>query len=72
MWLRSFDHPYFAVTDAQGNFEIKLAPAGRCRIVVWHEAAGFAGGRAGRNGSTIEIEGAAITDIGPIKLAAKV
>ena len=26
--VRVFDHPYFALTDADGNFEIKNAPAG--------------------------------------------
>jgi hypothetical protein len=57
LWLRSFEHPYFAVTDENGQFEIPLAPAGKNRLVVWHESAGFAGGRNGRNGSIIEIEG---------------
>src|SRR4051812_39112552 len=28
-----FTHPYFALTDADGNFEIKNAPAGKYRIV---------------------------------------
>ena len=71
MWVRSFEHPYFAVTDAAGNFEIKLAPSGKCRLVVWHETAGFAGGRSGKNGSLITVEGAAVTDLGDIKLSAK-
>lgn len=71
MWLRKFDDPYFAITDAQGNFEIKLAPAGKCRLVVWHETVGFAGGRAGRRGREIVIEGAAVADLGDIKLSAK-
>src|SRR5262249_51376911 len=35
-----FDHPYFAVTDADGKFEIKNAPAGTYRIRVWHEKNG--------------------------------
>jgi hypothetical protein len=35
--IRVFDHPYYAVTDADGNFEIKNAPAGKWRLVVWHE-----------------------------------
>jgi plastocyanin len=43
-WMSSYwmvlDHPYFAVTDDQGNFEIKNAPAGRQRVVVWQEAVG--------------------------------
>ncbi len=71
MWLRSFEHPYFATTDAQGNFQINLVPTGNCRIVVWHETAGFAGGRAGKKGQSITVEGAAVTDLGDIKLSAK-
>lgn len=36
-----FDHPYYAVTDANGNYEIKNAPAGAEVIVcVWHESMG--------------------------------
>ena len=32
------DNPYFAVTDAKGNFEIKNVPAGTQKVVVWQEA----------------------------------
>jgi plastocyanin len=39
-WL-VLDHPYFAVTDENGNFEIKNAPAGTQKVVVWQEAAGY-------------------------------
>jgi plastocyanin len=35
------DHPYFAVTDEKGNFEIKDVPAGTQRVAVWQEATGF-------------------------------
>ncbi len=40
-WWLILDHPYFAVTDAQGSFEIKNAPAGTQKLVVWQEAVGF-------------------------------
>jgi hypothetical protein len=40
-WIRVFDHPYFAVTDKDGKFEIKDAPAGPCRMVIWHESIGW-------------------------------
>lgn len=34
----AFEHPYAAVTDKDGNFEIKGAPAGvDLQIVAWHE-----------------------------------
>lgn len=86
MHLRVFDHPYFAVTDENGNFEIKNAPAGPCRLVVWHESIGFKPlapadelkglsdrdlKRRLRNGDKIEIEGGAVSDLGKIELEAK-
>ncbi len=55
-YVRVFDHPYYAVTDADGNFEIKNAPVGKFRIVYWHEN-GFKGGAQGRFGEEIEIKG---------------
>jgi plastocyanin len=43
-WMQAYwmvlDHPYSAVTDAQGNFEIKNVPAGTQKVVVWQEAVG--------------------------------
>jgi plastocyanin len=56
-YVRVFDHPYHAVTDADGNFEIKSAPVGKFRIVFWHENTGLRGGPAGRSGEEIEIAG---------------
>jgi hypothetical protein len=53
--MRVFDHPYFAVTDENGNFEIKNAPEGKFRIVYWHEA-GFHKGKDGVNGFEIDIK----------------
>jgi hypothetical protein len=32
-----FVHPYFAVTDADGKFEIAGVPAGTYTLVAWHE-----------------------------------
>jgi hypothetical protein len=55
-YVRIFDHPYFAVTDDDGKFEIKNAPAGNYRIVFWHES-GVKGGAPGRFGEPIKIEG---------------
>ena len=37
-WWMVLDNPYFAVTDAKGNFEIKNVPAGTQKVVVWQEA----------------------------------
>jgi hypothetical protein len=30
-------NPYYAVTDAEGNFELKGVPPGQYQIVAWHE-----------------------------------
>jgi RNA polymerase sigma factor (sigma-70 family) len=49
----AFEHPYFAVSDAGGNFTIPQAPVGSWRLVVWHEKAGF--GAGGRLGARIEV-----------------
>ena len=49
-YVRIFDHPYYAVTDANGNFEIKNAPVGKFRIVYWHEN-GVRGGEGPVRGS---------------------
>ena len=56
-WVRIFDHPYFAVTDEKGNFEIKLAPEGKFRMYLWQERGGWNGGRLGAKGTVIEIKG---------------
>jgi RNA polymerase sigma factor (sigma-70 family) len=58
-WLRGyvwvFDHPYFAVTDPSGNFEIRNAPAGKWRLVVWHEKVGYRHGAKGRTGESVTL-----------------
>jgi plastocyanin len=63
--VRTFDHPYFAITDADGKFEIKDAPKnGKWKIVYWHED-GYHKGREGvlgfplngaMNGNTMELK----------------
>jgi hypothetical protein len=69
-WLGVFNHPYFAVTDADGNFEIKQAPAGKYRLVIWHGSVGFREGAAGRNGMEITIKDSG-TDLGKLELKSK-
>jgi hypothetical protein len=36
-YIAVFDHPYFAVTDEHGAFEIDGLPAGTYTVKVWHE-----------------------------------
>ena len=43
-WMRAYagvmNHPYFAVSDKSGKFEIRGLPAGTYKLVVWHELFG--------------------------------
>lgn len=43
-WMSAYagvlDHPYFAVTKADGGFELKHVPAGTYTIEAWHEKLG--------------------------------
>ena len=35
------DHPYVAITDHKGRFELKNLPAGKHELVIWHETVGY-------------------------------
>jgi plastocyanin len=63
-YVRVFDHPYFAVTDEDGRWEIKDAPVGKFRVVYWHEN-GFKDGAKGRFGEPVEIKGPT-TEVKPV------
>jgi len=41
-WLVVVDHPYAAVTGADGRFAIAAVPAGSYRLALWHETLGRA------------------------------
>ena len=43
------DHPYMAVTDEDGKFELKHLPAGKLTLKVWHEKSAYV--------QTVEIDG---------------
>ena len=66
VWV--FDHPYFAVTDDDGNFEIKNAPVldGKLRHLRPGRTTASRGGREGRMGQTIEVK-PGTTDLKSIK-----
>jgi hypothetical protein len=68
-WVRVFDHPYFAVTDDNGKFEIKFAPKGKLRLFIWQEN-GMHNGTVGRFGQTIEVP-SGLLDLGEIKFQQK-
>ena len=53
-WMRAniwvFDHPYFAVTKADGSFTMPIVPAGaEFTVMAWHELAGQILGPEGRS-----------------------
>ncbi len=39
-WVLVSDHPYFAVTDASGNFSIEDIPSGTYDVICWQEKFG--------------------------------
>ena len=43
-WMKAFffvmDHPFFAVSNEQGQFEIKGLPSGKYTLTIWHETFG--------------------------------
>lgn len=47
-WVHVFEHPYFAVSDAQGRFRIAGVPPGQYVLRVWHEGWRVVGTEAGR------------------------
>ncbi len=61
-YIRDLDHPFAAVTDKDGNFEIKNVPTGvDLMLIVWHEKAGYVTGEKGekiqvKDGETKEIK----------------
>jgi hypothetical protein len=65
-WIRVFPHPYFAVTDADGHFTIKDAPAGEYRVVMWHEGEGWVNGD--KKGTPVTIKDGGETDLGKVSL----
>jgi len=71
-WMKGYvfvlNHPYFAITDADGNFAIKGTPAGKYRLIVWHEAIGWGDGKSPLKGGGKPINVAGQTNVGQIKL----
>jgi hypothetical protein len=68
-WMRGyawcFDHPYFAVTDKDGKFEIKNVPAGARKIAIWHET-GYLPGYTKREAKAVTVNDGAVVDLGQI------
>jgi plastocyanin len=57
-WVGVMNHPYFAVTGADGAFSLPNLPAGTYTVEAWHEAAGTTSGTV-----TVTAQGAATLDL---------
>jgi plastocyanin len=59
-WMKAYwmvlDNPYFAVTDASGNYEIKNVPSGAQKVVVWQEAVAPKGFVSAPSGDSVDIK----------------
>ncbi|QDU43614.1 Methicillin resistance mecR1 protein [Symmachiella dynata] len=66
-WMKAhwliLDHPYAAITDRQGKFEINNLPAGQHEFVVWHEKYGWL-----EKSLTIEIKAGKTVKMAPRKI----
>lgn len=71
-WMKGYiiasPSPYAAVTDANGNFEIKHAPKGKYKLIGWHEEIGwiFPAAKSVDTGKVIEIKDGKTTDLGKL------
>jgi len=69
-WVGVFKHPYFTVTDADGKFEIKKAPPGKWRVILWHEKVGFVIQKSKEDrGKIVEVKNGGTTDLKKIMLS---
>jgi plastocyanin len=64
-YVRVFDHPYYAVTDKDGNFEFPAPAAGKYKIWYWSDS-GWKDGAKGANGFPVEIKAGA-NDLGKVE-----
>ncbi|MBI4525055.1 MAG: hypothetical protein HY695_14725 [Deltaproteobacteria bacterium] len=59
-WMSAYimvtDHPYHAVTDVYGEYEISDIPPGNYRLKLWHEL-------LGTQEKTVEVKGGAISKV---------
>ena len=67
-WMVS-DHPYVAVTDADGKFKIEKIPAGEHTFRVWHERSGYVETSEFKRDLTVEIEGGETQTLEPFKVS---
>jgi hypothetical protein len=61
------NHPYATITDADGNFEIKLAPVGKHKIMIYHEEIGYRTGPPGKFGEEKMLK-PGVNDLGDLSM----
>lgn len=66
-WVFVFDHPFYAVTNDDGSFEITGVPAGTQNIVVWQEKVGYVTA-GGARGMAVTVKPGEVTELGDIQL----
>jgi len=76
-WMKGYvgvyNHPYFTVTDENGEFTIPKAPAGKYELVLWQEKKGFVfyNESTRKRGIPITIKADGTTDAGQLKFDPK-
>lgn len=68
-WIMVFDHPFFAVTKADGSFEIAGVPPGEQSFIVWQEGVGYVTD-GGTKGKAVKVAAGKATDVGTVTLDA--
>lgn len=71
-WWMVADHPYVAVTDADGKFRIENLPEGTHKFRVWHERSGYVETETFKRDLEVTIESGEVTDLGPIPVSAEI
>jgi plastocyanin len=66
-WVLVCDHPFFAVTNKDGSFEITGVPAGSQSLIIWQEKAGFVSAGAAK-GQPVEVKAGGTVDLGDVVL----
>lgn len=61
-WWMVVDHPYAAVTDEKGEFEVGELPDGTHTFRVWHEKAGYLEKKL-----EVTVKGGEVTDLGTLE-----
>lgn len=61
-WWMVVDHPYAAVTNDKGEFEISELPDGTHEFRVWHEKAGYL-----EKSLEVTVKGGKVTDLGTLQ-----